>query len=576
MDNKELEMMGYQEVFNYTQYSHDNHVNVIPEESFKQLIADTFKTITDVLRRTYGPYGSTIMISEQNQTTSTKDGYNVFSALSFSHVYKRMVYLAISKIINRVNANVGDGTTSCILLAEQIFNELNQCFTTPIEKRELFHCLNMLETILEKPIDPDVESTKHMVRPLHVTELKNLLSVANNYDFDLSDTLYQAMAPETDAHDYVTSIRNVVVDANANPMSSDNTSFDISFMPGNYRVAINMDLEHGKRFNTKTQIKVALYNHTFGSGDWAGFLKDYDRTTPVIIMAPAFTKGFMDNEFLRYSKNLLLAKVDQTVFLCQIKSNDMQNEIRDLGAILNTEVFDLSSSLDVDHTALPVATLEVYKGNAMCFYTDAVPTTYIERVKEERDKDLNRSMTSMKKYNDRIKALSLTNKDTLLTITASSTLECKMLVDKIDDCVCVAESAFEHGTVPNLLQYAYKRIAECADPQMGEMFGVVCGCIHTAIQNLAVNLFMSKIGDKSCCAELGDKLFHQPPTRVSYNLVTDEYVDASMLPTSAQYDLEVVTAAISIVKYLLTSRALVFDANLIQPMGDDSFYQKMN
>ena len=74
----EAEIMGQGKmVYDYTQWGHDNHVNVITEQAFKKLVTDTFKTIVDVLKETYGPYGSCIMISENNETTATKDGYNI-------------------------------------------------------------------------------------------------------------------------------------------------------------------------------------------------------------------------------------------------------------------------------------------------------------------------------------------------------------------------------------------------------------------------------------------------------------------------------------------------------------------
>ena len=148
-DNGE-ELMPYEKVYDYTQYSHDNHVNVIPEEAFKKLVHDTFRTITDTLRGTYGPYGSTMMISDQSQTTTTKDGYNVFESMGFSHHYKRMVYLAIKKICERVNRNVGDGTTSCILLAEKIYNNVNALVKTPDEKRQVLDILDKIEIDLQK------------------------------------------------------------------------------------------------------------------------------------------------------------------------------------------------------------------------------------------------------------------------------------------------------------------------------------------------------------------------------------------------------------------------------------------
>ena len=45
---EELDIMGYSKVYDYTQFSHDHHINVIPENDFKRLVEDTFKTITFV------------------------------------------------------------------------------------------------------------------------------------------------------------------------------------------------------------------------------------------------------------------------------------------------------------------------------------------------------------------------------------------------------------------------------------------------------------------------------------------------------------------------------------------------
>jgi chaperonin GroEL (HSP60 family) len=142
---EELAMAGYHKVYDYTQYSHDNHVNIIPEEDFKHLVRDTFKVLADNLRRTYGPYGSQMIISEQSQTMTSKDGFNAFQSLGFSHTYKRIVYLAIQDIIKRVNRNVGDGTTTCILLAEKIFNNIDKIIKTPDDKRLLLETLTKIE-----------------------------------------------------------------------------------------------------------------------------------------------------------------------------------------------------------------------------------------------------------------------------------------------------------------------------------------------------------------------------------------------------------------------------------------------
>ena len=52
----ELQMAGLKKQYDYTEFAHNAHVNVIPESDFKRLVSDTFKTITFVFKQTYGPY----------------------------------------------------------------------------------------------------------------------------------------------------------------------------------------------------------------------------------------------------------------------------------------------------------------------------------------------------------------------------------------------------------------------------------------------------------------------------------------------------------------------------------------
>ena len=97
-------------------------------------------------------------MTDQNVTTATKDGYNTFQAMHFSHNYKQQVYLHIQEIINRVNSKVGDGTTSCILLAEKMFNELNSICKNAEDERRIKGILEEIENNLQNP--DNIESDK--------------------------------------------------------------------------------------------------------------------------------------------------------------------------------------------------------------------------------------------------------------------------------------------------------------------------------------------------------------------------------------------------------------------------------
>lgn len=577
LSHDELEVMGYTRQYDYTQYSHDNHVNVIPEQSFKRLVHDTFQTICDVLKETYGPYGSTVVISDQNETTTTKDGYNVFEAMGFSHHYKRMVYLAIKKICERVNRNVGDGTTSCILLADKMFTKINDLIKTADDKRNILSVLSSIEKHLQDLSIIDSDIANGICKPLTKESLMNIILLASNYDPSLTTTLFNAMDPTTNEDGVVTRIRNVIAEAEVARNGDSTADYKIHYMPGDYRVRANIDVEVGRSMQNPVDVKLAIYDHAFGANDWANFMAKYDRQTRVIILAPSFTKSFIENEYARYGRDLKLAqKALPDIAVAEIKGDFVQNEIKDLAAVLDTHVYGLHNTEPVDHDSLVTATVQVFHGNALCFHNVKPPTQYIDKVEAEMKKDMTKSYIKKNDYIVRLKALSLDSKDTIVQVRAGTSLEVKMLSDKIDDCVSIVGSAINNGIVPNMLRYAYKRMAIISkgDSFDSELHYSVATAIAASIEGLFSDVWKSKYGD-SQAETMADRLDSFYTDWMSYDIINDEFVDIDKLPTSTQYDLEVVVAAISIVKYLLTSRALIFDAHLMTAHGDQGHYRQM-
>lgn len=580
--------------YNYTQFSEDRNINVIPEDDFKRLVADTFSTMTSILRSTYGPYGNVILISDQNETTTTKDGYNVCEAIGFSHPYKKLVYLAIKKICDRVNRNVGDGTTSCILLAEKIFHSLNETIKTPDDKRVALSILSEIETYLQNPdnIENDLnDNDKNYVSPLTFDAFKNVIKMASNNDENLANILVDAFSPEYDADTgIISSIRNVIPDSTIDRSVGSDTSYKISYMPGDYRVRVNINPEVGLMLQAKTTMKVVIYDHVFSSTDWDNFMADYDKETETIIIATGFNPLFKDNDYVRYCAQRAFVKAPTTVFLCAMQGVFVQDEIADLCAILKTESRKLTDISHVDHNNNPKVSLSVYKGNAMCFYDVDVPEDYVNTITYDMNNDSTKSIIRKQNYQDRINALTMNNRDTLIDVRASSSLELKMIMDKIDDCTSIITSAFKYGIVPNMLKYAYIRlctlfdIVNChnTDEMMHKIHVSIVDKIRAAIIELYKDIWYSKytISIDETSIKMRDSIGNKFYTDSdyydkSYNIISNKFVDFTNLPTSAQYDMEVTAAAISIVKYLITSRALVYDVFLQKPANDISAIDKL-
>lgn len=574
----ELQMAGMKKQYDYTNYAHTNHVNVIPEDDFKRLVSDTFNTITDVLKKTYGPYGSSVVISDQSETTTTKDGYNVFQSIGFNHAYKRKVYLAINKIITRVNRNVGDGTTSCVLLAEKLFNNLKEVIKTPDEKRLALELLSEIERSLQDNNRIEADIKRGRIKPVDISNIRALISVAANYDEELVDILYKAFNPvEVDGS---VSVRTVIPRSEVDIDADSNVTYAIDYLPGDYRVDAFSDIDTSAKFNAKKTLKIVLYDHSFNSTDWLNFTKNWNREDEVLILARDFNRSFLSQDWKDYVNEMAFKKkahsngvTEVNAHLFWMGGSHKQDELKDLAAILGTDVRDMNE-LEVNFDELPEATVSLYKGNCLAFYDvkgKQDTSKHIEALTAELANDTNHSYVRISEFKKRIKAIKMESDDTLLTVKAGTSLEAKMIMDKIDDCIHIVESGLNSGIVPNLFRYVYDYISDIQKGTPNTLKKAICAGILGAIKELFEDIWYSKYNSFDNCDEHANIHYHSEQY-TSFNVITEEHTDLEKFSTSAQYDLEVVVASIAIVKYLLTSKAFIFDANLLQPVNDEGHY----
>ena len=560
----------------YTAYAQDNGVNVIPESDFRNLIRDTFNVITMVVGGTAGPYGSQVMRSYQNQSTTTKDGYNAFEALSFNDPYKNMVYLAIKKICERVNNTVGDGTTSCILLAERIFNKLDDAIKTPEEKRLLLKAFNNIERYL---MDSSTLEDQDYKRPLTYDTFERVISVASNYDDELVSILREAFDPEVDEETgVITSIRNVIPEQMNDVTNSYETKITTMQLPGQYHIRIKTDPDIADNFSiVRPNVRIVLYDHAMTELDWQLLEKPSDVNDSLIILARDYTKGLLNNSFIKYVNNCRALGQGVNTFLFWMLG-DVQNEFKDLGALLECDIHTLVNETPVKYEECPQIDFQVFNKNCMCFHVDKSksPTKHINKLIDEMNADISNSIINHEKYMSRIKALKLDTKDTIITCTGTSSLEMSMMMDKIDDCIAIINSAFKYGTSPNLLSFGYTKINDMPVEKNNEIEEVVKNAILDSIKDIFKFILISKYGteeelykhidESDVKLKINGYYTMSIENGLSYDVVTGLFLPYEELPTSPQYDIEVIVAAISIVKYLITSRSFIFEPT-VNPMN---------
>jgi hypothetical protein len=257
----------------FTRYSREKNINMIPEEDFNALVLETFETMCQALRCTYGPYGSQVMISEMSDNSTTKDGFKTVESLHFSNPYQRLVYLTIKKICERVNSNVGDGTTTCILLANELYKRLRELCVTPDDKRNMFNYLNKVEKYLVSD-SSEFDKENNLITPLNKDNFNSIIGVASNYDDEMMNILSKAFDPKFDENGNVTSIRSIITNQKTDSSKMGVDMYTIDYLPGDYRISISMAEDFALALAGKSKMRIILYNHKFNHPDWMNLYKD--------------------------------------------------------------------------------------------------------------------------------------------------------------------------------------------------------------------------------------------------------------------------------------------------------------
>jgi len=105
----------------FLEYSNRTNSNIIPKDSFDDLVQEVFGIISTNIAKSLGPLGSSTVILDGMLTSTTKDGHAIFKSFRFHNRYKNMIYNLIKAPCTRLNNTVGDGTTTAIVLTNYLF-----------------------------------------------------------------------------------------------------------------------------------------------------------------------------------------------------------------------------------------------------------------------------------------------------------------------------------------------------------------------------------------------------------------------------------------------------------------------
>jgi len=158
-----------------------SRVNFHDKSKSQKIIGATLEHISNILKNCLGPYGSTTIIQERyTDHIITKDGYNIIKNIRFDHPISKTILDLIIKISRNQVRNVGDGSTSAIILANMLYKSIQRILSKyEISSKDIISMVKIIEEVLITNIS---DSAKKITEENLEDVIKAIATIANNND----------------------------------------------------------------------------------------------------------------------------------------------------------------------------------------------------------------------------------------------------------------------------------------------------------------------------------------------------------------------------------------------------------
>ena len=167
--------------------------NIVKQDKLQKQSLATLKIISESLSTSFGPYGSATQIKKENALPKfTKDGHTILKNLSFNGIIEYSLREVLEDLTSHIVKEVGDGTTSAIILSDLIYSRL----ATKVEPNNLEseYQLNYppadIEYALRKVVKDIEEEILASAKEIKTYEdIKKIALISTNNNEDLANII---------------------------------------------------------------------------------------------------------------------------------------------------------------------------------------------------------------------------------------------------------------------------------------------------------------------------------------------------------------------------------------------------
>ena len=163
----------------------------------KQLLFDTngrdklsagMGTLARTVRSTLGPTGRNVILDKTyGKPSTTKDGVSVAKEIELPDPFENMGAKILAEVASRTNDNVGDGTTTAVVLGNVMVEEGRKYLAGGVHPRDL-------RRGMERALKVVINAIRELSVPVrNYDDVRNVALISSNGDEQLADLLSEAM-----------------------------------------------------------------------------------------------------------------------------------------------------------------------------------------------------------------------------------------------------------------------------------------------------------------------------------------------------------------------------------------------
>ena len=410
--------------------------NLLFDEDGRDKLFKGISTIANAVKSTLGPSGQTVLIESPNHThgiTVTKDGVTVAKSVALIDPTEHLAVQMMKEAADRTATTAGDGTTTAIVLTEEIVNYGSKLITKEHNKTEVLRELVSETNII-------IENLKKKSKKVTDKRLEDIATISANNDKKLGRII-------TEVYKKVGTNGLVTVDR---------SQTSETYYESTNGLKIDRGYESALFVNNQKKDECILEDVQILVCDAPidNLLNIENVLKPIIqgnkkllIIAPTNT-----NVVNTLAANVMKNKLK----LCTIgipsfgyRSHELMQDIAiSVGATYFSEKtgddLSLMTEKDLGHAAKVIVgrdTTVIIKDNTQ---NDEKIDERVAELKDAHAREVNKPNADF--ILSRI--ASLTGGIGVIYVGGQTDLEQKELYDRIDDAVCAVRSALEEGTVP--------------------------------------------------------------------------------------------------------------------------------